>query len=503
MTPLTGTRRPRIVLAIAVVVLACACLAGFASLAWRPAHDAPLILYPTHLVWVGERTPYKELFDFNFPGTYFLYGFIGEVTRLQPVGLQLLDLGLLIGGGFITASLWPKEMRLEGLTGYGAFACLYFDWYSEFGLQREFFCTLLTAGACLVAINRKSVVWIGVLAGCSCLIKPTTIVVFLWIVAWVCIQEQTWIRRGRLSALWLCGFSMPVVMAIAWLAGIGSLGDFLSIARNYTPLYAGLDGTHRALVGSERMAYDLRQMLLPMGEIKWVGLALIVSLACVWSQLDTAPGLKRTVTLVFGVCLVYFVYPALSGQFWRYHYLPFLAFSISLLAVGLIGIARNNTRWIESLIPAGLTTGLFLYFAFGAKSAVGRRGELPTQRVSDQVGAYLTSQLKPQDTVQPLDWTGGMVGGMLQAHARLATSFIYDFQFYHNVSNPYIMGLRTRFMAELTASRPKFILERLGEEKPWPSGPDTTRDFPELRHFLIDNYLVSSKSPEFNIWIRK
>ena len=79
-----------------------------------------------------------------------------------------------------------------------------------------------------------------------------------------------------------------------------------------------------------------------------------------------------------------------------------------------------------------------------------------------------------------------------------AGPFIYDFHFYHHVDRPYISSLRRDFMAELAARRPRFIIQIL-ENKPWPVGDNTTREFPELKTFLEQNYEPVQQGPAYRI----
>ena len=105
--------------------------------------------------------------------------------------------------------------------------------------------------------------------------------------------------------------------------------------------------------------------------------------------------------------------------------------------------------------------------------------------------------------MQPLDWTGGAVHAMLIARARPATEFIYDFHFYHHVSNPYIQELRRRFLAEMRSAKPRFVIQFTSDVKPWPNGSDTSRQFPELQQYLEANYLPCQKTPDYVLWERK
>ncbi len=92
---------------------------------------------------------------------------------------------------------------------------------------------------------------------------------------------------------------------------------------------------------------------------------------------------------------------------------------------------------------------------------------------------------------------------MLETHAPLATEYVFDFYFYHHVSTPYIQNLRADFMDELREARPRFIVEVIAIDKPWLSGADTTREFPELRAFLNENYSVTIHEDDYLIYERR
>ena len=89
---------------------------------------------------------------------------------------------------------------------------------------------------------------------------------------------------------------------------------------------------------------------------------------------------------------------------------------------------------------------------------------------------------------------------MLETRARLATPYVFDFYFYHHVSTPYIQSLRADFMTSLQAENPRFIIEVTAIDKPWITGPDTSREFPELRTFLNENYSVTIHKDDYTIY---
>ena len=92
---------------------------------------------------------------------------------------------------------------------------------------------------------------------------------------------------------------------------------------------------------------------------------------------------------------------------------------------------------------------------------------------------------------------------MLETRAHIATPYIFDFYFYHHISTPYIQSLRADFMNDLQSAHPRFIVEVIAIDKPWVSGEDTSREFPELRTFLNENYSVTIQKDDYIIYERK
>ena len=77
---------------------------------------------------------------------------------------------------------------------------------------------------------------------------------------------------------------------------------------------------------------------------------------------------------------------------------------------------------------------------------------------------------------------------MLIAGARPATPYIYDYHFYHYVSDPYIQEIRRRHISRLHAEPPRFLIDV--DDQLRPTGIDTTDTFPELDRFVVENYDV-------------
>ena len=127
--------------------------------------------------------------------------------------------------------------------------------------------------------------------------------------------------------------------------------------------------------------------------------------------------------------------------------------------------------------------------------------DVESPRKAEEIGAYLEAHLEDGDTVQPLDWTGGAVHGMLLARAPLATRYLYDFHFYHHVSEREIRAQRLRFLTELAAARPRFVVRVT--DRPWPTGEDTSAVFSELEAYLDLHYATAARGEGYSILERR
>jgi hypothetical protein len=319
-------------------------------------------------------------------------------------------------------------------------------------------------------------------------------------------------RAVVMVAASLLGVLVPLALTYVYLWNASALSDFASLARSYWPLYGAMDGQHRPIEGVARIWYLIGGYLGFCHLRLWVLLAAIgvairlrmfrdeagerdqpdgpaTGLEPVAESGETTPylfGTRQLLLLYVAMAIFFSIYPVFSGQFWGYHGLPLLYFALILSSLcftempGAGRLRRNLLRVRGAMIAGLLAAGIFF-------TSLYRPGNGRDVARADEIASYLTANLRPGDTVQPLDWTTGAVHAMLIARARNATRFIYDFHFYHHVSKPYIQSLRQQFVTELETARPRYIIEITGRRH-WPIGDDTTRSFPALRRILIEDY---------------
>ena len=280
-----------------------------------------------------------------------------------------------------------------------------------------------------------------------------------------------------------------------------SFSEFMEIATKYWPLYTHLDGAHRVRSGMNLAVNLVKNYVLLGGFSVWLAPAALGSYLGVFHS-DLSEKQKQQVILLAGLTICYSIYPVFAGQFWKYHWLLFLFFVIQTSALCIVPWPEE-AAFSKRIIPIFLLLFAILQatpFDTYKDYFTGIEMPPPKEGRVDEIVEFLRPRLQDGDTVQPLDWTGGAVHAMLILRARIATPFIYNFHFYHDVSNDYIEGLRKKFMDEMRRSPPRFIIRVEDKDEPWVQGQDTTREFKELQDLLDKDYRVVDEGNGYLIY---
>lgn len=475
------------------------------SFRWRMVHDGPIMMYTAFLIDRFGYVPYRDFFDMNMPGTHLLYYLVGQCFGYGDLGFRCADLCVL---GVLLILTWRFLARFGWLAAwFGAvmFGLLYLREGPMISLQREFLLLLPIAGAIWIATASARLnhvfrwLTVGALFGIAATIKPHAAMGFPVLLAFQVVEMRRRVankhhraQSALHSVLASCaGFCIPIVVMILYMWRTRALPEFIEIASKYWPLYGELDAGHRPVSGWTRIGYLAHGYLLFGGYTLWfIPAAAGLHQALFRSRLE--PHHKRFVLLLAVFASLYSIYPVISGQFWKYHWLLFAYFMVMLSSLCLAGSA-DGARGKGRLVPVLVVCAIVFiaidarqwcrpYFAFGKTAPHGGR--------PDAIANFLEDNLTEGDTVQPMDWAmGGAVHGMLMAEAKIATPFIYGFHFYHHVSHGYIHQLRSRFIEAFEDGRPRFVIQYIGEEG-WVSGEDTTRRFEALENLLDKHYVI-------------
>ena len=477
------------------------------SLQWTIAHDEAPLFYEAFLMRAEGLVPYRDLFDFQMPGSFIAYFILGLLSGFDDLRIRILDLVILAVLSIITYFAMRRFGKTSALAAPILFGLEYLQGGPSMSLQREYLLLVFLALAVWVSMRGittlKQRITLGLLFGLAAVIKPHAAIglipILLFDIADISKRSNISLPRSAWTSLLpaALGFAVPILAVIAWLAFTNALTPFISIAVNYWPLYSQINGAMELNTGTARWAFLFGQLPRLGGHWLWLIPALI---GIYFHQ-------HKQTWLLASLALCYAIYPAFSGQFFSYHFIPFTYF-ISLLASLTVEFPlSSSTRsvhpsrlvFIFQLSSLILVLSLLLPSRTFIRQLQGKPVATSTDRAGE-IARFLDANLQPGDTVQPLDWTGGTLLAMLESRSRIATPYVFDFYFYHHVSHPYIQSLRADFMNDLQSANPRFIVEVTAEDKPWVSGADSSRSFPGLRLYLNENYSVTIQKDGYVIY---
>lgn len=482
----------------------------WAALAWRMTLDTPLMAYVAFLDDRFGLVPYRDIFTMSFPGTQAFHRLIGQLWGYGDAGFRIANMAWL---ALLSAITWGVMRRFGRRTAWAAvllFGIAYLHFGQSMSLQRDVVGIVPVAAALLVALWRRRIPFllqallIGLFCGMAASIKPQLALGLPILLIFLAQEVPEGDRRSgfgrRLSQASLAaavGFLLPWAFLLQRVWKADALAAFWDMISGYLPLYLRMTGEHQTIAGFERLLYLLCSYLRFGGSGVWLLPAAAGVLMMTRSRRE-----RRALWLLVALAALYSIYPVISGQFWDYHWMPSLYFLLLLAAFALAESPPSaGSTFVRWLPPILLALALILTLAptrefYG--QLWGQPPRPPNHGRVDEIAGFLQANLQPGDTVQPLDWTGGAVHAMLIAEAKLGTHFFYDFYFHHHISTPYIQNLRRRFIDDLQANRPRFIIDI--DDKRHPTGPDTSAEFPELSAFIAGNYRVAVNGDGYIIY---
>lgn len=488
----------------------------FFSLQWRMVHDSPILFYMGYLVSHFGAVPFRDFFDMNMPGAHWFNALIGSIFGFTDSGFQLANVLVLL----LTLALlfcWLRSFGfLAAWTGTVLFGIFFLQYGPAMSLQREFITLPFILAALLTfpVSTETRRPWRFLLSGffisLSVLIKPQSgliLLVFLVVDYFLHVRSTTGDgnRQFFKSTLWLgIGFALPLCATLIYFIINQSLGAFIETATKYWPLYNEINARLEIAVGIDKYLTSLAGIQSVGINILWLAPALI-SFFIITSNQKWSHREKQKILLMAGGALASFIEVIVANKYWEYHWLPLLFFLILISVSGLISLPFR----VKSQNPWAVVASLLIAIVFILRPSENfwmqiRNIPLPPPQGGrvDEIADYFKANLQPGDTVQPLDWSNGAVQAMLIAQVKPATRYLYDFHFYHHISNPEIKHIREDLLLQLSHAKPKVVIQFF-EGRPWVDGFDTTRIFPELDQFLIQNYYVDKEKDGYRLWMRK
>lgn len=523
------------------------------SLTWRMVHDLPILHSVGWLISEGF-IPYREIFEMNLPGTWSIHVVGQQLFGPDAIGIRLTDLSWLL---LTLAGAWVCMRGVRAMAGVvdgmhsevgaevpaGA-ALLLGTVYLMGGpmdsLQRDW----LMVGPLLFALagarwhtpsRMRLLQWSGggFALGWAMLIKPQALLLTPILLGSLALEWQLQRQKPSLEQAsevksvhdskaahmahlahsdatvgallrsllsWMLGQILPLLGASLLLLSWDAWTDFIALWTQYLgPLYAHLDGDGMELEGGAQLYLQSAHVMV---ETLWHPARLALLLGGVlgggllFQQVkgDRRALLRLAVLLSFvGYGLVHVV---VGVKHWWYHWWPAYAALLMLCSGLFLPGPMRRLRWILLGLYATLVLGIAL---------LERPQELKMKSLLEPVDR-LTSTLgplrMPEDRVQVLDTVGGGQHAAFLLGLKPATPFLYDFHFFHHVSEPYIQALRRRLLTRLEQQPPRWVIVWRSS---WSHRTDEAAlsQFPALTEWLSTHYTVRAEDPAWRLFERR
>ncbi len=507
---------------------------------------APALLYPygrdqAVFAYMGRviadgGMPYRDAWDLKPPGIYLLYALVALLTPDSPgqammVALRWVDLAIVLVTGWLLGRLllrlthtsvdasghFPGE-RWAAPIAAAWYAALYLQGTYWSAAQAEAWANPLLLVAALLSLRvhedarpkNRAVLTIGLLAGGTALLKPTSLAPMLPFLALAVWQE----RRPVWSRLFLllAGSSIPLALAAVWLAVGGALDDYLDVQRGFVAPYAGLN------------APTLMKRLENLGG--WTGgwllaiaLPALLGVAGWLLRSEWRDGRRWLVgaATVAGLCAVW-----VQNKYFGYHWQTVLPGLSLLAAVGTAAAMRAAGARGAGIGVAGvLLAGGWSYLSRPAEyqmAAARLQGTISERQWLARFGVpnggdysfladfraarHVRAETAPDDRV--------MVWGMepavhLLADRRPPGRFFFNVP----VAAPFAPAAwRQEFLNDLDAHPPRLVLVLRNDFIPWATGTPTDsstqmRQWPTLQSWLSTHYERETEIEDFAIYSRR
>jgi hypothetical protein len=493
------------------------------GLQWRLLQDTPLLHYIAWMATEHDYVIYRDVFETSMPGSFLVHIAIGLLFGYGDLAFRLVDTGWLLT---LIAVSWSLIRRIDPTVAWASalgFAIAYIANGEGMAMQRDYLGLLPIVTAMLIASGTRyrpgtRAAIVGGLFAAAVALKPHLGIGLPVTLVYMAIGEQ---RVGQTTAGSLIkqivqtslyaagGFVLILALPLLWLWTTGGLGAFWEMTTRYLPLHVHMTGAIETVTPEQHFDYMVRKFI---HGIRFYVPPAIVGVAVALGLGNLNHEQKRLVWLFACMAVAYSIYTALGGKFWLYHWIPFRFMATVCAALVLVPLLKPGRRQLmESILVVVFATTLTVWVTLYGYTKQSLRFPVsfghqvrglakppPKGGKVDEIAEFLIeANLGPDDRVQPLDWTEGAVHAMLIAEALPATPYIYDYYFYHYISDPYIQEIRGRYIAALQADLPRFMIDVTDKLKP--SGLDTTDRFPELESIIAAHYQVVKEGTNYRI----
>tara|TARA_B100000925_G_C22010316_1_gene475984 strand:- start:4396 stop:5943 length:1548 start_codon:yes stop_codon:yes gene_type:complete len=489
---------------------------------WRITHDTMASHYTAFLIDQFEYIPYKDIYDQSMPGTYLYHLMIGKIWGYAESALQSFNFWMILIQLGLNLYIFRFMSVYARVASSIIFLLIYISYGLKMSIQRDVVAMTFIISA--LAITQKkhrlkkvnqSIFLTSVLLGLAATIKPQLAIglpLFVFYLSWN--PENNLKKNIKLILLrgifGLFSVMLPLFLSIVWVYYQGGQDEFWWMQTKYLPLYLELNANHEYIAHPIlRLVTNFKTFLYKIHYWRLSSLILIVgTMVAIKESIETKSHQKKFFWIFnAGLAALYAFTLIISGQYFPYHFMPFIYFAVAPFGVFFETNNQNTKKYIpiSIFIISLVTINLTIHFRPEIKNFLtGKKPYITKNGKVDRIIGSLKTHTKKHDTIQVFDWIrGGTVHAILANELKLSTMFFCDHIFKHHLNTKIIKTIiNNKLLAPMRKNPPKFILESLTHVHP--VGPNTSKDLPSsVREFITKNYNIIDNQKEFILYQRR
>lgn len=460
-------------------------------------HDVPNLHIIAQRVLAGD-IPYRDIFDMNLPGIYFIHAFV----LLLPVEIDLawfiFHYSMAILCAFMVFVIVRRESLLGGILAATTILLMYSTRKVYYFGQRDFLIMipiLISYWSFLKysesnPTNQGYIFLSGFMIGLSITIKPYPILFFVFIL----IELIRHLRKLKSPCfvpfvLFTLGLTIPYLLIFTWLAINHALMPFMDIILRALPVYSAWN----------QLPFKLMFTYLIVESRFYLILVALLSLST--ALLPKFPKISSSLRFIAAGCIYGLVHYFVQAKGWEYHQFPFLIFTIMLCSIMLTRLFETKHTLYKSLAVIGL---LLPYIGYLPKSAwiimtnPNEYLDIFQPAVNKLIVDYADLGMD-EKSIQMMDMTGGGNYLLFLKNQPLHTPYLLDFMFYESKESGYL-AYRNDFINRLSTNSPDFIVIFRGEGTESIRPVEKYGTWIELSDLIKSKYKLEKDREEYSIY---
>lgn len=465
------------------LLLTAALLASFAymvvkSLHWPLLSDASAMRYVNFMIDHGFA-PYRDLPDFNMPGSYFSDRLAVFLFGPGDLGWRMYDIFLMVSATLgMIAIAWPTDW-LAGLFSGVLFALLHAaDGPTLTGERDQVITVLMIVGYAFLfySIRRGRPGWmvfLGFCLGMAAMVKPTTAPLgFLLLAMAAVVLQRRRVQWTPFVLYGLLGAAAAAAIFFGFLLRHHVLKDFVETTRGLATYYAGLDRAPWVTLLREIVPRPMR-LLFPIG------------MALAWMNRKHWNWERWALMLGFAMGVLSYL---LQGKGFSHHRYELMAIGLLWFAIEFAIAARCGGA-VRILALAGVAVGIL---AVVPKSLIQVKNATYANLFSFTTDAEADLRNigvdRLQGRVQCLDMTDGCLNALFRLRLVQNSGSLGDTLYFSaNNNSPIVQHYRQLFWDHLQADPPDVFLMS-NELFLDPPTFDKVKRWPLFAQYLAEHY---------------